>query len=50
MEKYAITVIGKKHFKKCCLRIRKTLQKTEPTKTESPSADEYEFLLETINL
>ena len=40
----------KNHFKKCCPRNRKTLRKIEQTETESPSADEYEFFLDRINL
>ena len=40
----------KNHFKKCCPRNRKTLHEIEQTETESPSADEYEFFLDTINL
>ena len=40
----------KNHFKKCCPCNRKTLHEIEQTKTESPSADEYEFFLNTINL
>ena len=40
----------KNHFKKCCPRNRKTLHKIEQTETESPSADEYEFFLDRINL
>ena len=40
----------KNHFKKCCPRNRKTPHEIEHTETESPSADEYEFFLDTINL
>ena len=39
-ERFAVTVIGKNHFKKCCLRNRKTPHEIEQTETESPSADE----------
>ena len=37
-------------MKKCCPRNRKTIHEIEQTKTESPSADEYKFFLDTINL
>ena len=40
----------KNHFKKCCPCNRKILHEIEKTETESPSADEYEFFLDTINL
>ena len=40
----------KNRFKKCCLRNRKTLHEIEQTENESPSASEYEFFLDTINL
>ena len=40
----------KNHFKKYCPRNRKTLQEIEQTETESPSADEHKFFLDTINL
>ena len=40
----------KNHFKKCCPRNRNTLHEIEQTETESPSADEYEFFLDEINL
>ena len=40
----------KNHFKKCCPRNRKYLHEIEQTEAESPSADEYEFFLDTINL
>ena len=40
----------KNHFKKCCPRDRKTLYEIEQTETESPSANEYEFFLDKINL
>ena len=37
-------------MKKYCPRNRKTLFEIKQTETESPSADEYEFFLDTINL
>ena len=37
-------------MKKYCSRNRKTLYEIKQTGTESPSADEYEFFLDTINL
>ena len=40
----------KNHFKKCCPGNRKTLHEIKETETESPSADEYKFLLDMINL
>ena len=40
----------KSHFKKSCPRNRKTLHEIEQTETESRSADEYEFFLDTMNL
>ena len=36
--------------KKCCPRNRKTLHDTEQTEIESPSADKYDFFLDTTNL
>ena len=39
----------KNHFKKCCPRNRKPLHEIEQTETESPSADECKFFLDTIN-
>ena len=40
----------KNHFKKCCPRNKKTLHEIEQTETESPSAGEYEFFFDAINL
>ena len=37
-------------MKKYCPRNRKTLYEIKQTGTESPSADEYEFFLDTVNL
>ena len=37
-------------MKKYCPRNRKTLYEIKQAGTESPSADEYEFFLDTINL
>ena len=49
MEKFVITVIGKTILKSA-VRIIEKLHETEQTKTESPSADEYKFFLDTVNL
>ena len=40
----------KNHFKKCCSSNKETLHEIEQTETESPSADENQFFLDTINL
>ena len=39
----------KNNFQGCCPRNRKTLHKIEQTETQSPSADEYEFFVDTVN-
>ena len=41
---------SKNYFKKCSPRNRKTLDKIEQNETESPSTDECELFLDTINL
>ena len=50
LEKFAITVIGKTILRSAVHVIKKTLHEIEQTETESPSAGEYEFFLDMINL
>ena len=50
LEKFAMTVIGKTILRSAVHVIKKTLHEIEQTETESPSAGEYEFFLDMINL
>lgn len=49
MEMFALTVIREIILRRTVHIIEK-LHEIEKTKTESPSADKYEFVLNTINL
>ena len=49
MEKFVITVMGKTILRSAVHIIEK-LHENEQTETESPSADDYKFFLDTVNL